>query len=449
MRPDDRFPQEGGHDGRAPAMDAEHGRDSELLDERRVSTSVAPGTGRRIKISAGVVALALLIGFSAVHFLKASARSELSNASKAAASRPAPVNAIIVGGAASPRALTLPGQTAAWYESTIYARVSGYVAKWYVDIGDHVRRGQTLATIDTPELDAELNGARAELTAAQAQVKVREAEAEFAKTTYERWRDSPKGVVSEQEREAKKSDYDSGVAKLNAARAQVALDQAKVGHFMAMTQFKQVTAPYDGKITERRIDIGNLVNVGSATGNTLLYRMSQNDPMRIFVDVPQSAAGELMKIGVPVQIRAASVPNHAISGKITRTAEAINPQARTLRVEIDIPNPDEVLVPGMYVDVAFQLQTSDMVQVPAAALVFRSSGPEVAVIDNSGRISFRKVAITRDDGNTVELGSGVSPGERVALNVSSQIRDGDKVNAIESDSVVPSAALKAREGSVK
>jgi RND family efflux transporter MFP subunit len=445
---DDRFLKKGGHDRPTPGVDAEHGLDSELLDERRVSTSVAPGTGRSIKISALLVAVALLIGFSVVHFLKASERSELAGASKAAASRPPSVSAIIVGGAGSPRALTLPGQTAAWYESTIYARVSGYVAKWYVDIGDHVHRGQTLATIDTPELDAELTGARAELVAAQAQVKVREAEAEFAKTTYERWRDSPKGVVSEQEREAKKSDYDSGVAKLNAARAQVALDQAKVDHFVAMTQFKQVTAPYDGKITERRIDIGNLVNVGSATGNTLLYRMSQNDPMRIFVDVPQSAAGELMKIGLPVQIRAANIP-HAIDGRITRTAEAINPQARTLRVEIDIPNPDEVLVPGMYVDVAFQLQTSARVQVPAAALVFRSGGPEVAVIDNSGQISFRKVVITRDDGNMVELGTGVSSGERVALNVSSQIRDGDKVTAVESDSVVPGAALKAREGPVK
>jgi RND family efflux transporter MFP subunit len=415
-----------------------------LLQERGVSTSFAPGTGRRIKISVGVVAVALLIGYSAVYFLKASARSELSSVSKEAASRPPLVNAIIVGNAAGTRPLILPGQTAAWYESTIYARVSGYVAKWYVDIGDHVHRGQTLATIDTPELDAELAGARAELTAAQAQVKVREAEAEFAKTTYERWRDSPKGVVSEQEREAKKSDYDSGVAKLNAARAQVALDQAKVDHFMAMTQFKQVTAPYDGKITERRIDIGNLVNVGSATGNTLLYRMSQNDPMRIFVDVPQSAAGELMKIGVPVQIRSASMPNHPISGKITRTAEAINPQARTLRVEIDIPNPDEVLVPGMYVDVAFQLQTSDMVQVPAAALVFRASGPEVVVIDNAGHVSFRKVAIARDDGNMVELGSGVAPGEKVALNISNQIRDGDKVTAIEPNSGAPPTASKVR-----
>jgi RND family efflux transporter MFP subunit len=145
-----------------------------------------------------------------------------------------------------------------------------------------------------------------------------------------------------------------------------------------------------------------------------------------------------------VEIRAANVPNRTFSGKITRTAEAINPQARTLRVEIDIPNPDEALVPGMYVNVGFQLQSSDMVQVPAAALAFRASGPQVAVVDNSGRVSFRKVTIARDDGNMVELGSGVSPGERVALNISSQIGDGDKVTVNESGNDGSTTALQAR-----
>jgi membrane fusion protein, multidrug efflux system len=450
VRPDERLSRQHDPNGKPPAADPEPGWESDLLDEQGVSTRVTPGTGRKVKISAAVVALALLAGFFVVHFLKASARSELSSASRAAASRPLPVDVVVAGSATGTRPLKLPGQTAAWYESIIYARVSGYVAKWYVDIGDHVRRGQTLAAIDTPELDAELTAARAELTSALAQVKVREAEAEFAKTTYERWRDSPKGVVSEQEREAKKADYDSSVAKLNAARAEVALDQAKVDHFAAMTQFKQVTAPFDGTITERRIDIGNLVTAGSTAGNTSLYRMSQDDPLRVFVDVPQSAAGELMKLGVPVQIRAASVPNRIFDGKITRTANAINPQARTLRVEIDIPNPDRALVPGMYVEVSFQLQTGGMVQVPAAALVFRASGPEVAVVDNSGRVSFRQVTIARDDGNFVELGSGISPGEQIALNISGQISEGDKVHVNESGNAPspgnasPATALQAR-----
>src|SRR5262249_59193381 len=212
--------------------------------------------------------------------------------------------------------------------------------------------GQTLALIETPELDADLKATMAELSAAHAQVKVRESEAEFTKSTNERWRDSPKGVVSEQERESKKADYDSAIAKLNAARAEVALDQARVDRYSAMARFKQVTAPYEGTITERRIDIGNLVTAGSTAGNTPLYRMSQDDPIRVFVDVPQSAAGNLMEAGSPVEVRASNLPDQLFTGKVARTAKAINPQARTLRVEVDIPNPKRVLVPGMYVTAA-------------------------------------------------------------------------------------------------
>jgi len=407
-----------------------------------VSTGVAPGTGRKIKISAGVIVVALVCGFLVVHLFKASGESQLRDVSKAESSRLPPVNVITVRSSAATRPLTLPGETAAWYESTLYARVNGYVAKWFVDIGEHVRRGQILATIDTPELDADLTAARAELTASEAQVKVRAAEAEFAKSTNERWRDSPKGVVSDQEREAKRADYDSAVAKLNAARAQVALDQARVDRFMALAQFKQVTAPFDGTVTERRVDIGNLVTAGSTSGNTLLYRLSQETPMRVFVDVPQSAAGELMKAGVQVQITASNIPGRTFTGEVARTAKAINPQARTMRVEVDIPNADQALVPGMYVDVSFALQSSNLVQVPAAALMFRSSGPQVAVVDGAGRVSFRKVTIARDDGNVVELGAGVSPGEKVALNISSQISDGQTVAVSEAGEGSSATALK-------
>jgi RND family efflux transporter MFP subunit len=151
-----------------------------------------------------------------------------------------------------------------------------------------------------------------------------------------------------------------------------------------------------------------------------------------------------MKVGVPVQVRAANLPNRVFSGKITRTAQAINPQARTLRVEIDLPNPDQALVPGMYVAVAFELQTDDLVQIPAAALVFRASGPQVAVVDNGGRVGFRQVTIARDDGNVVQLGSGVSSGERVVLNISSQISEGDKVSVNESANGAPNSALQTR-----
>jgi RND family efflux transporter MFP subunit len=323
----------------------------------------------------------------------------------------------------------LPGYTAAWHSSTIYARVDGYVGKWFVDIGDRVHAGEVLALLETPDLDAELMAARAQLKADQASVLVRRAETEFARSTYARWRDSPQGVVSEQEREEKKAAYDSAVARQRSAEADVALARARVDKYQAFTQFKKVTAPYDGVITVRDIDIGNLVTAGSTSSTTPLYLMTQNDPIRIFVDAPQSAADDLINGQAPVQVQSSAGIMRDYSGRVTRTSQALNPQARTLRVEVDIPNPKAEFVPGMYVKVGFGLPPRGLVQVPAAALVFRASGPQVARVDASGRISFRSVTIGRDDGSVVELSSGVAPGDRLALNVSSQVTDGELVRA--------------------
>jgi RND family efflux transporter MFP subunit len=327
----------------------------------------------------------------------------------------------------------LPGETAAWYETMIYARVNGYVAKWLVDIGDHVQKGQVLAAIETPELDAELEAARAQLKASQAQVGARRAEAEFSKTTNERWRDSPKGVVSDQERESKKADYESAEARLNAAVAQVALDKSKVDQYGALAEFKQVKAPFDGTITERKIDVGNLVTAGSGSTTTPLYRMAQTDPLRVFVDVPQSASGELMKAGVPAEIRASGAVGGVFSGKTARSAESINAQARTMRVEVDMPNANHALVPGMYVNIAFKLPPRGLVEVPASALIFRASGTQVARVGADSKVQFEDVAIARDNGSLVELGSGARPGDRLVLNISSQIASGQTVAVNEPD----------------
>jgi RND family efflux transporter MFP subunit len=300
-----------------------------------------------------------------------------------------------------------------------------------VDIGDHVKKGQILAIIETPELDAELEAARAQLKSSQSQVVARQAEAEFSKTTNERWRDSPKGVVSDQERESKKADYESSEARLYAANAQVNLDKSKVDQYSALAEFKQVKAPFDGTITERKIDVGNLVTAGSGSTTTPMYRMAQTDPLRIFVDVPQSAAGELMNSGVPADIHAAGAVGGVFSGKIARSAESINPQARTMRVEVDMPNENHRLVPGMYVNVAFGLPPRGLVEVPAAALIFRSTGIQVAHVDDGGKINFETVTIARDNGSLVELASGVKPGDRLVLNISSQIAEGQKVAVTE------------------
>jgi RND family efflux transporter MFP subunit len=382
---------------------------------------------RNVQRVALAAALVLLLGFLIMYFARLHAVHNLARDTSASAASIPTVEVVTVQRAPPEGTLTLPGQTAAWYESTIYARVNGYVAKWYVDIGDHVKAGQTLALIDTPELDAEFAAAKAKLKVSQAQTRVNQADADFAASTYERWRDSPKGVVSEQEREDKKDGNAGAAAHLEAAKAQVSLDQADVDRLSAFEQFKHVTAPYAGTISERRIDIGNLVTAGSSGGTTLLYRMAQDDPMRIFVDVPQNAAPDLMKIGVPAKILTGDASAAPISGAITRTSDAIDPQARTFRAELDIPNPDGRLVPGLYVQVAFELRNNGMSQVPAAALVFGTTGPRVAVVGPDGTVSFHPVTIGRDDGDKVELSSGVVEGERLVLNISNQIIAGEKV----------------------
>jgi len=411
-----------------------HGEYPDLVSRAEgdvVSTSFSPQTGRRTKRGVGIGMVALAVLFIIVSIVRLLHSHSVAKAGEAAYSTPPPVDTVIAKPANAGQDLVLPGETAAWYESTIYARVNGYVSKWLVDIGDHVRKGQVLAVIETPELDAELQAARAQLKSSQSQVVARQAEAEFSKTTNERWRDSPKGVVSEQERESKKADYQGAVARLYAADAQVNLDKSKVDQYTALAEFKQVKAPFDGTITERKIDVGNLVTAGSGTTTTPMYRMAQTDPLRIFVEVPQSAAGELMNSGVPAEIRATGAVGDVFSGKIARSAESMNAQARTMRVEVDMPNADHRLVPGMYVNVAFSLPPRGLVEVPAAALIFRSSGTQVAQVDDGGKITFETVSIARDNGSLVELSSGVKPGDRLVLNISSQIAAGQTVSVNE------------------
>ena len=417
--------------------------DTSRTEGGAVSTAFQPGTGRTLKIGAGIAAGILVFCFCVVMLIRLVEAHSLRKGADAAYSAAPPVDVITAQPASVGQDLVLPGQTAAWYETTIYARVSGYVAKWMVDIGDHVKKGQVMALIETPELDAELSAARAQLKASEAQVAARHAEAEFSKTTNERWRDSPKGVVSDQERESKKADYESANARLFAANAQVALDKSKVDQFTALAQFKQVVAPFDGTVTERKIDIGNLVTAGSGSTTTSLYRMAQTDPLRIFVDVPQNSAVELMKPGVPAEIRATGPSGGVFSGAITRSAESLDAQARTMRVEVDMPNANHALLPGTYVNVAFKLQPRGLVEVPAAALIFRPKATQVARVDAHSKIDFQDVTIARDNGTLVELGSGVKPGDRLVLNISSQIAEGQSVTPNDSDAA-PSRPLDAK-----
>jgi RND family efflux transporter MFP subunit len=396
-----------------------------------VPTSFSPQTGRRTKRVVAIAAALLATFLVIVSVSRYFHAQSVADTARRASSTPPLVNVVRARPVSAGQELVLPGETAAWFETTIYARVNGYVQQWMVDIGDRVEKGQVLVTIETPELDAELAAARAQLQASQSQVDARKAEAEFSRTTYERWRGSPKGVVSEQEREAKKADHESAMARLYAANAQVTLDRSKVDQFSALTQFKQVRAPFDGTITERKIDIGDLVTAGSASTTTPMYRMAQTDPLRVFVDVPQRAASDLMNAGVPAEIRMSGTEGPVVSGRVSRSARSINVQARTMRVEVDIPNASHAFVPGMYVNVAFTLPPRGWVQVPAAALIFRATGIQVAKVEANDTIRFADVVIARDDGRVVELSSGVRPGDRLVLNINTRIASGQKVTVNE------------------
>ena len=277
----------------------------------------------------------------------------------------------------------LPGTVQAWYEAPIYARVPGYLKNWNFDYGAHVKKGDVLAEIETPDLDAQLMAAQAKLNSARAVVKVREAEEQFAQSTYQRWRNSPKGVVSVQEQESKEADYNSAKARLSSATAEVAADQGDVDRLQAMESFKNITAPFDGVVTARETDVGALINAGSGTGGGSrpeLFKVADIHMMRVYVQVPQQLSAGI-KDGLKAELQLPQYPNKTFKATVATTSDSINTNARTLLVELHADDPDGELQPGAYAQVDFELPTDpNIVRVPTSALVFRERGMEVAMI---------------------------------------------------------------------
>ena len=254
--------------------------------------------------------------------------------------------------------LVLPGNIQAWYEAPMYARVSGYLKMWYFDYGAHVKKGDVLAEIDTPDLDAQLAAAQAKLNSALAVVNVRKTELQFAELTYNRWRESPTGVVSEQETESKQADYGSAKARLNAANAEVAEDQGEVDRLNALEGFKKIIAPFGGVVTARETDIGALINAGSGTSNEPeLFRMADVSKMRIFVQVPQQQSAGIAP-GQEAEVHLPQYPGKTFKATVATTSDAINMEARTLLVELHVDNPDGLLQPGAYAQVVFRLPSN-------------------------------------------------------------------------------------------
>jgi RND family efflux transporter MFP subunit len=323
--------------------------------------------------------------------------------------------------------LVLPGTVQAWYEAPIYARVPGYLKNWFFDYGAHVKKGDILAEIETPDLDAQLAAAKGKLNSARALVKVREAEKQFAETTFQRWRDSPKGVVSEQEQESKEADYNSALARLNSATAEVAADQGEVDRLQALESFKNITVPFDGVVTARETDIGALINAGSGGNGPELFRVADIHKMRIYVQVPQQLSAGI-QAGLTAELHLPQYPEKTFKAAVATTSSAINTSARTLLVELHADNPDSLLQPGAYAQVDFELPSNpNVMQVPTSALIFREHGMEVATIGAGDKIELKPVTLGRNLGTEVEVVKGLTLSDRVVNSPPDSLADGDTV----------------------
>ena len=394
---------------------------------RDETVKVAPPRNlRRIGLIAAIAAVAIAL------FGILERRGHEAEVTKWTHERAVPIVAVITpesGGKTQP--LVLPATVQAWYETPIYARVNGYLKNWYSDFGAHVKKGDLLAEIDAPDLDAQLAAAQAKLKSARATVKIREAERQFAQTTYERWRDSPKGVVSEQEQESKQADYNSAVARFNAAAAEVDVDQGELERLQALANFKRITAPFDGVVTARETDIGALINAGSGTGGGSgpeLFRVADVHRMRVYVQVPQQLSAGIQP-GLTAELHLPQYPDKPVKATVATTSSAINMSARTLLVELHADNEDGRLQPGAYAQVDFELPSNpDVVRVPTSALMFREHGLQVAVVGPGDKIELKPVTLGHNLGTEVEVVNGLTTSDRVVNSPPDSLASGDVVS---------------------
>ena len=307
--------------------------------------------------------------------------------------------------------LTLPGMIQAFSQSPVYARVDGYVRTWYVDIGAHVTKGQLLAEIDAPEVDQQLNQARAMLNQAQTSLAL-------AKVTAPRYQELIKtNSVSQQE-------VDQNNQNLAAQEANVQAATAAVGRLEQMQSYEKIVAPFDGVITERKTDFGDLVNAGNAGAGRELFRISQNNVVRVFVTVPEEFSSQVNP-GTRASMDVISLAKRTFAASVTRTADSIDITSRTLTVELDVPNPSGELLPGAYANVHFQLPLNVVPLVlPSNTILFQADGPQVGIVNGKNQVEIRKVTLGHDFGDTIEIIAGVRSGDAVVANPPDSLTNG-------------------------
>jgi RND family efflux transporter MFP subunit len=325
--------------------------------------------------------------------------------------------------------VTLPATTLGFEEANIYARASGYVMKRYVDIGDHVEAGQLLAEITAPEVEAQVAQYQNSLQQAHETHGQNQAQQSLAQVTW--GRDSVlvnQGWATKEQGDTDRYSLQAQQHATQAANYNAAATQAQLSYFNQQKVYQKVVAPFDGVITQRNIDVGSLITA-DATSGTSMFSMTHSNVIRVWVYVPQDEAFGV-KPGIEAVIRVPAMPNLTFHGNVTRIADAFQPGTRTLLTEVDVPNPDGALQPGVYCTVELKIpRQSPALIVPASAIIFNQDGMQVAVVDN-GIVHLRKVAITTDYGTEVEVNEGVKPGDQVILQPPVNLADGAKVKTI-------------------
>jgi RND family efflux transporter MFP subunit len=325
--------------------------------------------------------------------------------------------------------VTLPATTLAFEAANIYARASGYVLQRYVDIGDHVKAGQLLAEITAPEVEAQVAQYQNSLQQAQATIRQNEAQRASTDLTSRRISTLAKDSWATQElADTDRYNFQAQKHATTAAQYNAAATEQQLRYYNQQKIYQQVAAPFDGVITQRNIDVGSLITA-DATGGTSMFSMTHSDVIRVWVYVPQDSAFGV-KPGIEAIIRVPAMPNLTFHGQVTRIADALQPGTRTLLTEVDIPNPDGALQPGVYCTVELKIpRQSPALIIPASAIIFNQNGMQVAVVEN-GVAHLRKIAITTDYGTEVEANEGVQNGDQVVLQPPVNLADGDHVQII-------------------
>jgi RND family efflux transporter MFP subunit len=334
--------------------------------------------------------------------------------------------------------IDLPGDMQALVDSPIFARVDGYLHTRLADYGDRVKTGQLLAEIDTPELDQQIRQARAAVSQSQstlnevkADLDLSKANLNMARLTVERWRRlAEKGVVARQEADQKEADYSVNEAQVAKAQASIATTQenvhaneANLHRLEEMKAFARITAPFDGVITSRSVDIGTLINSGNGGNARELFHIAQIQVLRIFVNVPQTNVASIHP-GQTAELRVQELPGKVFSARVTRIANALDANSRAMLTVLEVPNPNGVLMPGMYAQVRFAaVRAEAAVLVPGDVLILGREGPRVAVVASDHRIHYRPIRVGQDLGSEIEVVSGLSPGEVVVANPSDAVHE--------------------------